>query len=98
MEKKLTVVGNSKAVTLPGAWVKQHNVERITMQITDEGILIKPVKSMENASSLQLKMEKARAAKSHLYHQMEEQANCADTLSYYNDPNNTSDNVDLTIL
>jgi antitoxin component of MazEF toxin-antitoxin module len=95
MEKKLTVVGNSKAVTLPSAWIKQHNVERVTMQITEEGILIKPVQS---TNSFQLKMEKARHAKSAIYKIMEEQANDPSTIAFYESPINTFDNVDVDVL
>src|SRR5688572_10737040 len=98
MEKRLTIVVNSMAVTLPAAWVKQHNVERITMQITDDGILIRPVKPASQTSSLQLRMEKARASKVTLYKQMEEQANRADTIAYYENGNNTFDDVDVDIL
>lgn len=95
MEKKLTIIGNSKAVTLPSTWVKQHNVERITMQITDEGILIKPVKS---PSSFQVKMEKVREVKAAIYKQMEEQASDPTTIAFYKNSNNTFDDVDVEIL
>jgi antitoxin component of MazEF toxin-antitoxin module len=95
MEKKLTVVGNSKAVTLPSAWVKQHNVERVTLQITEEGILIRPVPA---SSSFQSKMEKARQTKTYLYTEMESQANDPSTIAHYENKTNTLDDVDTEIL
>jgi hypothetical protein len=66
--------------------------------VTDDGILIRPVKPASQTSSLQLKMEKARASKVTLYKQMEEQANRADTIAYYENGNNTFDDVDVDIL
>jgi antitoxin component of MazEF toxin-antitoxin module len=94
MEKRLTIVGNSMAVTLPAAWVKQHNVAKVTLQITDEGILIKPV---QHVSSFQQKMETARLAKEETYKKIEAQANDPDTLAFYDNSNNTLNDVDVDI-
>ena len=43
MIKQLTTVGNSKAVILPAALVKKYKLDRVVIEETDEGILIRPV-------------------------------------------------------
>lgn len=95
MIKTLTTVGNSKAVILPSVLVKRYNLKKVTIEATDEGILIRPV---ESKTSFQKKMELARKNKRAIYKKMEQEANDPKTISFYNNPNNTFENTDLDIV
>ena len=95
MIKTLTTVGNSKAVILPSAMVKRYKMKKVTIEATEEGILIRPV---ETKTSFQKKMEHARKNKVALYKQMEQEANNPKTIAFYNSPKNTFEDIDLDII
>jgi antitoxin component of MazEF toxin-antitoxin module len=95
MVKTLTNVGNSKAVILPSVLVKRYNLKKITIEATDVGILIRPV---EVKTSFQKKMELARKNKATIYKQMEQEASDPKTIAFYNNPDNTFENVDTDII
>ena len=93
--KFLTTVGTSKAIILPSALVKRYKMNKVIIEATEEGILIRPV---ETQTSFQRKMEIARKNKKAIYRQMEKEAGNSNTLVFYNDPNNTFEEVDIDIL
>lgn len=95
MIKTLTTVGNSKAVILPSALVKRYKMKKVTIEATEEGILIRPV---ETKTSFQKKMEFARKHKAAIYKQMEQEASNPETIAFYNNPNNTFEDVDPDII
>jgi len=95
MIKTLTTVGNSKAVILPSVLVKRYNLKKVTIEATEEGILIRPV---DAKTSFQRKMDQARRNKSAIYRKMELEANDPKTIAFYNDPSNTFEDVDLDIV
>lgn len=89
MIKQLTTVGNSKAVILPAALVKKYKLDRVVIEETDEGILIRPVGEQNR---FQKKVEKLRKKKSAVYKRMAMQANEPEMIRYYmNTGNNFSD-------
>jgi antitoxin component of MazEF toxin-antitoxin module len=95
MIKTLTTVGNSKAVILPSVLVKRYNLKKITIEATEEGILIRP---LEMKTSFQRKMELARKNKKAIYKKMEREANDPKTVAFYANLNNTSEDIDLDIV
>jgi antitoxin component of MazEF toxin-antitoxin module len=95
MIKTLTKVGNSKAVILPSAMVKRFKLKRVTIEATEEGILIRPVVTK---TGFQKKMELARKNKAAIYKQMEKEANDPRTIAFYNNSNNTFEDIDLDII
>ena len=95
MIKRLTTVGNSKAVILPSAMVKRYKMKKVTIEATEEGILIRPV---ETKTSFQKKMELARKNKVAIYKQMENDEKNPETIAFYSNPNNTFEDVDLDII
>ena len=95
MIKTLTTVGNSKAIILPSVLIKRYNLKKVTIDATEDGILIRPV---EVKTSFQRKMELARKNKAALYKQMEKEANDLKTIAYYNNPDNTFEDVDTDII
>lgn len=94
MVKSLTKVGNSKAVILPSALIKRYNLKKIIIEATETGILIRPV---EVKTSFQKKMEYLRKNKTSIYKQMQKEANNPKAIAYYNNPNNTFEDIDLDI-
>jgi antitoxin component of MazEF toxin-antitoxin module len=95
MIKTLTNVGSSKAVILPSALVKRYNLKKITIEATEEGILIRPV---ETKTSFQRKIDLARKNKGAIYKKMEQEANDPKTIAFYDNPSNTFENIDLDIV
>jgi antitoxin component of MazEF toxin-antitoxin module len=95
MIKTLTTVGNSKAVILPSVLVKRYNLKKVTIEATEEGILIRP---LETKTSFQRKMELARKNKKAIYKKMEREANDLKTVAFYANPNNTFEDIDLDIV
>ncbi len=95
MIKTLTTVGNSKAIILPSAMIKRFKLNKVTIEATEEGILIRPV---EKTTSFQKKMDRARKNKSAIYKQMEREANESHTIAFYNNPANTTEDIDLDII
>ena len=94
MVKFLTSVGNSKAIILPSALIKRYKMNKVTIEATEEGILIRPV---ETKTPFQRKMELARKNKVAIYRQMEKEAANPKTVAFYNDSNNTFEEVDPDI-
>jgi antitoxin component of MazEF toxin-antitoxin module len=95
MIKTLTTVGNSKAIILPSVLVKRYNLKKVTIEATEEGILIRPV---EAKTSFQRKMDQARRNKSAIYKKMELEASDPKTIAFYSNPDNTFEDVDLDIV
>lgn len=95
MIKTLTTVGNSKAIILPSDLIKKHNLKRVVIEETDEGILIR---SADQESRFQRALNKLKKNKAAVYKRMESQANEPETITYYaNKATNLSD-VDPGIL
>jgi len=89
MIKKLISVGNSKAVILPSEMVKKYGLEKVFIEDTNDGILIR---SASHNSNLHVAIEKLRKHKDSLYKRMESQANNINTVKYYaKDANNFSE-------
>lgn len=94
MVKTLTSVGNSKAVILPAELIKKHKLDKVLIEDTEEGILIRPASTI---TSFHKEVEKLRKNKTALYKRMEKQANTPDTIRYYASAANLSD-VDPEII
>ena len=95
MIKTLTTVGNSKAVILPAEMVKKYKLEKVVIEETDEGILIRS--AIEN-TNFQKAIEKLRKNKVAIYKRIESQANDPETIDYYGKAVNNFSDVDLDIL
>lgn len=95
MIKTLTNIGNSKAVILPSALVKRFKLKKVIIEATDSGILIRPV---ETKTSFQKKLDFARKNKVAIYKKMEQEASDPNTIAFYDNPNNSFDDVDLDII
>lgn len=95
MIKTLTTVGNSKAVILPSEMIKKYKLERVVIEETDEGILIR---SALQESNFQKAIEKLRKNKAALYKRIASQANDPETIKYYDKPANNFSDVDLDIV
>jgi antitoxin component of MazEF toxin-antitoxin module len=94
MEKTLTVIGNSKAVILPAHMVKKLGGDKIIIEETEDGILIRTA----TKSSFQKAVEKMRKNKAAIYKQMEIQASDPETIKYYLDPANNFTDIDTEII
>ena len=94
MIKSLISVGNSKAVILPSEMLKKYKFEKVVLEETDDGILIRS--AIQN-SSFQKAVEKLRKIKSSVYKRIESQANDQETLKYYSNSNNNFSAVDPDI-
>jgi antitoxin component of MazEF toxin-antitoxin module len=90
-DKKINRRGYAKAVIIPSVLTKRYNLKKIVLEATEEGILIRPV---ETKSSFQRKLERLRRNKRAIYRKMEAEANDPKTLAFYNDPDNTFEDVD----
>ena len=95
MIKTLTSVGNSKAVILPSEWVKRYKLEKVVIEETEDGILIRPAVQTTN---FQKAIEKLRKNKVALYRRMESQANDPETINHYAKSVNNFSDVDPDIL
>ena len=95
MIKTLTSVGNSKAVILPSEMVKKYKLERVVIEETDDGILIR---SAVQNTNFQKAIEKLRKNKATLYKRIESQANDPETINYYAKSANNFSDVDLDII
>lgn len=80
MLKSLTSVGNSKALIIPAELIKKYNLDKVLLEETPEGILIR---SASEKSDFQNAVEKLRKEKRSVYKRMEAQANDGDTIRYY---------------
>jgi antitoxin component of MazEF toxin-antitoxin module len=95
MVKTLTSVGNSKAVILPADMIKKYRLDKVFIEETEDGILIR---SASKQSAFAKSIEKLRRTKATLYKRMESQANDPETIRYYlNDFNNLSE-ADIDIV
>ena len=95
MIKTLTSVGNSKAVILPSEMVKKYKLEKVIIEETDDGILIR---SAVQNTNFQKAIEKLRKNKTALYKRIESQANDPETIKFYAKRANNFSDVDLDIL
>lgn len=82
MRKKLTSVGNSKAVILPAEMIKKYKLAEgdLIIEETEAGILIK---SSKEASLFSEALERLRSKKSEVYQRMLDQASDPATQTYY---------------
>ncbi len=95
MIKTLTSVGNSKAVILPSEMIKKYKLEKVVIEETEEGILIRSAIAETN---LQRAVEKLRKNKAAIYKQIESQAKDPETIKYYAKEANNFSDVDLDII
>jgi len=95
MIKTLTSVGNSKAVILPSEMIKKYKLEKVVIEETDEGILIR---SAIQDTNFQKAVEKLRKNRNALYKRIESQANDPETIKYYAKSANNFSDVDLDII
>jgi antitoxin component of MazEF toxin-antitoxin module len=82
MKKKLTPVGNSKAVILPAEMIRKYKLTdgEVIIEETEQGILIRP---SELASPFARAVDQLRKKKYDVYKRMEEQANDPATHAHY---------------
>ncbi|MDZ4714876.1 MAG: AbrB/MazE/SpoVT family DNA-binding domain-containing protein [Cytophagales bacterium] len=95
MIKTLTRVGNSKAIILPAEMIKKYKLDKVVIEETEEGILIRSARS---DTHLQLAIEKLRKNKAAVYKRMESQAKHPETITYYGKRSNNMSDIDLDIL
>lgn len=95
MIKTLTSVGNSKAVIIPSEMIKKYKLEKVVIEETDEGILIR---SAVRYTNFQKAIDKLRKNKAAVYKRIESQANDPDTIKYYAKNANNFSDVDPDIL
>ena len=95
MIKTLTSVGNSKAVILPAEMIKKYKLDKIVIEETEDGILIR---SAEKHTNFQKAVEKLRKNKAAIYKRIESQAKDPETINYYVQRANNFSDVDLDIL
>ncbi len=95
MIKTLTNVGNSKALILPSEMVKKYNLDKVVIEETEDGILIR---SAVQKTDFQLAIEKLRKEKNALYQRIESQANDPETIKYYAKSANNFSDVDLDLI
>lgn len=95
MIKTLTTVGNSKAVILPSEWVKKYKLDKVVIEDTADGILIRPVVEQNN---FQKRVDKLRRNKTALYKRIESQANEPEMIKYYAKKGNDLSDVDPDIV
>ena len=93
--KGLTSVGNSKAVILPSEMIKKYGLDKVSIEETEDGILIRS--ATVHQKSFQRNVEKLRKNKTALYKRIESQANDPKTMAYYARNNHFSD-VDIDII
>ena len=92
MIKNLTKIGNSKAVIIPVELIKKYQLNKILIEETEEGILIR---SADELDSFHLAINKLRKNKTALYKRIEIQANDTETVKYYNQERNAVADIDL---
>ena len=95
MNKTLTSVGNSKAVILPAEMVRKYKLEKVVIEETEDGILIRPV---VQHTPYHKALEKLRRKKAAVYKRMEAQANEPETQAYYAKRANNFSDVDPGII
>jgi antitoxin component of MazEF toxin-antitoxin module len=95
MIKTLTTVGNSKALIIPADLIKKYGLEKVIIEETTNGILIR---SAEEVSDFQKKLNQLKKYKSEIYLKMELEAREPEVINYYSDPKNNLSDVDPEIL
>lgn len=95
MIKNLISVGNSKAVILPSEMIKKYGLEKVSIEETDDGILLRS--AIQN-SRFQKTIDKLRKNKAALYKRIESQANDPATFKYYAKEANNFSEADLDII
>jgi len=95
MVKTLTSVGNSKALILPSEMIKKYGLEKVVIEETDEGILIR---SAIKKTGFQKALDKLKKEKSTVYKRIESQANEPDTIQYYARNSNNFSGTDTDII
>jgi hypothetical protein len=95
MVKTLTAVGNSKAIILPSEMIKKYKLEKVILEETDEGILIR---SAVQPTTFQKAVEKLRKNKKAVYKRMESQAGDPESHRYYSSNTNNLSDVDPDII
>ena len=86
MIKTLRNVGNRKGIGLSSALIKRYDLKKVTIEATEAGILIRPVRAK---NSFQKKMELARKNKTVIYKKMQKEASDPRTVAFYNHSSNT---------
>lgn len=94
MEKTLIVVGNSKAVILPAQMVKKLGGDKVIIEETDDGILIRTAVK----SSFHKTVDKMRKNKTTIYKRIEIQASDPETIKYYSNQSNNLTDIDTEIM
>lgn len=95
MEKTLTTVGNSKALIIPAELIKKYKLDRVVLEETENGILIRAVGKPDN---FQEKLRKLREYKTEIYEKMENEAREPEVQQYYGNSSNDFSDVDIEIL
>jgi antitoxin component of MazEF toxin-antitoxin module len=95
MVKTLTSVGNSKALIIPAELIKKYGLEKVIIEETTNGILIR---SANEESDFQKKLNNLRKYKSEIYSKMELEAREPEVINYYSDPKNNLSDVDTEIV
>ena len=85
-------MGNSKSVILPSEMIKKYNLEKVLIEETEEGILIR---SAVQNSDFQKTLEKLKRNKAAVYKRIKSQANDPETIKYYSKGANNFAEVDL---
>jgi len=95
MKKKLTTVGNSKAVILPSELIKKYKLADgdLIIEETEAGILIRP---SHEVSAFAKALDNLRSKKYEIYKRMSEQANDPAAQAYY--AGTDLDDVDTEII
>lgn len=88
-------MGNSKAIILPSEMIKKYRLEKVVIEETDDGILIR---SAAKSTSFQKAIEKLRKNKAALYKRIESQANDPETIKFYAGTANSFSDVDPDII
>ena len=95
MIKTLTTIGNSKAIIIPSEMIKKYALDKVIIEETEDGILLR---SAQSPSAFQKKVEKLWKDKAHVYKKIESEANDTNTINYYAKDSNLISDVDLNII
>jgi len=95
MLKTLTKIGNSKALIIPAELVKKYGLDEVILEEKPEGLLIR---SANERSNFQKKVDELRQYRSDIYKRIESQANEPETIEYYKKSSNDFSDIDLDII
>lgn len=96
MIKSLSKVGNSKALILPADLIKKHRLETVSIEETEDGLLIKSVRKTKSA--FEKKLDLLKKNKKTIYSKMKSQANEKATKALYDNNEYTMGNIALDII